>query len=316
MLLYDGDRVESIHHMVAERFAPHRLTVLSERQHLNGRFHCLHEGQLSLYELGYGAEVQVVPGELPDFYNIQLPVSGAGLVTVDGAALPVGPWLAGPGQRLAMTWDGAARNRILILPARMVEQALRARLEESPGALPRFEPVLDERNPAVAAWLELALSFQEFVTSLLGSRSPLGLGHFERLLVDALVDAQPSSWSAPAPDHGLAVAPAALRRAVAFCEEHAHEVVSVADIAAAARVSQQSLRVAFRSHLNTTPLAFLRRVRLDLVHRDLRTVADGREGGTVTDIAIRWGFTHLGRFSAQYRQAYGELPSATLRSAL
>ncbi|MER5635689.1 AraC family transcriptional regulator [Kitasatospora sp. NPDC002227] len=314
MLLYDGDRAESLHNVVAERFAPHRLTVLSE-QRLNGRFRSLHEGRLSLYELGYGAEVQVTPGELPDFYNIQVPVSGSGVVTLDGAVLPPGPWLAGPGQRISMTWDGAALNRILIIPARLVEPAVQARSDKPPGSLPRFAPALDSRNPAVATWLELVLRFQEFVASPLGRRSPLGLGHFERLLVDTLVDAQPSSWCAQALAHGLAAAPSALRRAVAFCEEHAHEAVSVADIAAAARVSPQSLRAAFRAHLDTTPLAFLRRVRLDLAHHDLRSVAQGRASGTVTDIAVRWGFTHLGRFSAHYRDTYGESPSATLRSA-
>ena len=33
---------------------------------------------------------------------------------------------------------------------------------------------------------------------------------------------------------------------------------------------------------------------------------------TVTAIALRWGFTHLARFSGQYRARFGELPSQTL----
>jgi transcriptional regulator GlxA family with amidase domain len=34
---------------------------------------------------------------------------------------------------------------------------------------------------------------------------------------------------------------------------------------------------------------------------------------TVSDAAGRCGFLHLGRFSVQYREKFGETPSATLR---
>jgi transcriptional regulator GlxA family with amidase domain len=34
-------------------------------------------------------------------------------------------------------------------------------------------------------------------------------------------------------------------------------------------------------------------------------------GETVADIAMSWGFWHLGRFSATYRSMFAELPSTT-----
>ena len=37
------------------------------------------------------------------------------------------------------------------------------------------------------------------------------------------------------------------------------------------------------------------------------------DGVNVTDVAQRWGFTHLGNFSVVYRQEFGESPSQTLR---
>ncbi|WP_307806564.1 AraC family transcriptional regulator [Streptomyces sp. FH025] len=314
MLLYGGDSVEQLHRAVSERFAPHQLTVLGD-QRLNARFSCIHEGAVSLYELGYGADVRVHPGELPDFYNIQLPVSGTGTVTVNGAPLPPEPSVIGPGASVSMTWNAAAFNRILVIPSRSLELDLEARLGDSPGTPPRFNPVLDSRNPAVRAWLELARAFHDFAVSPLAPRSPLALGHFERLLIDGLLDAQPHTRSDALSGRGPTPLSTAVRRAAAFCEEHAHEAISVADIARGARVSLHSLRAGFRGQLNTTPLAFLRRVRLDNAHRDLLAVAEGRSSDTVTDIACRWGFTHLGRFSAHYREAYGRPPSETLRRA-
>ena len=45
-------------------------------------------------------------------------------------------------------------------------------------------------------------------------------------------------------------------------------------------------------------MAYLRRVRLDRAHRDLQAANPAVD--TVTAIAVRWGFTHAGRFSVAY----------------
>jgi len=109
------------------------------------------------------------------------------------------------------------------------------------------------------------------------------------------------------------VAPAAVRRAVAFIDEHADRDISATDIAAAAHVTVRAVQLAFRRHLDTTPSAYLRRVRLDRAHQQLCAANPG-DGVTVTEIATRWGFASPSRFAASYNAAYGVLPSRTLRS--
>lgn len=105
--------------------------------------------------------------------------------------------------------------------------------------------------------------------------------------------------------------PATVRRAVAFIEADPAREVPLAGMAAAAHVTPRALQYAFARHLQTTPMAYLRRVRLDAAHRDLQG-ADPRGGDTVTSIAARWGFAHPGRFAVAYRDAYGRSPSRTL----
>jgi AraC-like DNA-binding protein len=69
----------------------------------------------------------------------------------------------------------------------------------------------------------------------------------------------------------------------------------------------------FRRHLDTTPLAYLRGVRMECARRDLQGAEPG-DGVSVATLAAKWGFTHLGRFAVDYRRRFGTYPSQTLRS--
>jgi transcriptional regulator GlxA family with amidase domain len=108
-------------------------------------------------------------------------------------------------------------------------------------------------------------------------------------------------------------APSAVRRAVSFIELNAHLPIDVEDIARESRMSIRALQYAFQRHLSTSPVAYLRRARLDGAHRDL-VRADPTQGATVLAIALDWGFAHPGRFATYYREAYGVSPKQTLDS--
>jgi AraC-like DNA-binding protein len=106
--------------------------------------------------------------------------------------------------------------------------------------------------------------------------------------------------------------PAAVRRAVAYIDAHADADVSLAEVAAAAHVSIRSLQLAFRRHLDTTPMGYLRAVRLARARHELSAAQPG-DGASVARIALRWGFANQGRFGQWYQQEYGETPGTTLR---
>ena len=65
------------------------------------------------------------------------------------------------------------------------------------------------------------------------------------------------------------VEPAAVRRALAFIDAHAGESIGLAQIAAAARVGPRGLQLAFRRHRDTTPLEYVRTVRMEGARADL-----------------------------------------------
>ena len=65
------------------------------------------------------------------------------------------------------------------------------------------------------------------------------------------------------------------------------------------------------THHGVSPMQYVKRLRLKAVRRSL-SFADPQTT-TVGHVAVDFGFRQLGRFSAQYRDAFGEFPSVTLR---
>ncbi|AZS44166.1 helix-turn-helix transcriptional regulator [Microbacterium oleivorans] len=129
--------------------------------------------------------------------------------------------------------------------------------------------------------------------------------------VDAVFAATVSTFGIEAETADAVGGSAAVARATDFVDDHLGEPLSVADIAAAARLSVRGLQSAFQRTLGVTPASYVRTARLAAVHRDLQK-ADA-DGTTVAEIARRWGFAHLPRFAQHYRTEFGELPHETLR---
>lgn len=107
------------------------------------------------------------------------------------------------------------------------------------------------------------------------------------------------------------VVPRHVKRAEDYMRANASEVITLETLAQAAGCSIRSLNQGFQQFRDTTPMRFLRQLRLEGAHAELsrESTASG-----ITEIALRWGFGHLGRFSSEYRRHFGELPSATARS--
>jgi AraC-like DNA-binding protein len=106
-------------------------------------------------------------------------------------------------------------------------------------------------------------------------------------------------------------ASAALQRAEEFLAAHMQEAVSLPEVAAAAGVSIRTITRAFRKKHGVGPIGFLRRLRLQATRRALLAAEPGLD--SITNVALRYGFVHLGRFAGEYRKAFGEPPSETLR---
>jgi AraC-like DNA-binding protein len=107
------------------------------------------------------------------------------------------------------------------------------------------------------------------------------------------------------------IAPGHVKRVEEYIRAHAHEPLTIADLASYAGVSASALYAGFRDFRNTSPIAYLRNERLQHAYDELLRTPLGKS--TVADIASRWGFSHLSHFATHYKKKFGELPSDTLR---
>ena len=101
-----------------------------------------------------------------------------------------------------------------------------------------------------------------------------------------------------------------VRNALMFVES-CQECVTVLELAAATGVSQRTIEYAFKDQLGMTPSAYLRLYRLNAAHRELADT--NPDNNTVTKTALKWGFSHQGRFSLAHRNLFGETPFDVLK---
>jgi AraC-like DNA-binding protein len=132
------------------------------------------------------------------------------------------------------------------------------------------------------------------------------------LIMAGLLSSQPSNYFKELTRPRGVPGPRAIRTAVALIEDEPARITTVADIAKAVGLSVRALENGFRRHVGTSPMAYLRDVRLARAHGEL--VIGDPDLTTATDVASNWGFWHYGRFAAAYRRRYGCTPSETLRA--
>lgn len=154
----------------------------------------------------------------------------------------------------------------------------------------------------------------EFVVDLMcgpdsGYATPVISARLEEATVLAMLSGLPHSFTDVLAEQEGGIVPGSVRRVELYIHAHAGEDLGIQDIADAVGYSVRSIQLAFRRFRNTTPMAYLRRVRLECVYEEL---LNAQPATTIANVASNWRFPHHGRFSAEFRRMYGESPSDVL----
>ncbi|MGQ4615841.1 AraC-like ligand-binding domain-containing protein [Nocardia sp. R7R-8] len=292
-----------------------RMSALGTGVALDAHFHGLRLSCGGLYYLDYGTDVRIDPRQCDDFYMIQVPLAGRTLVSSGSetfVSTPERAFVLQPGRQMSLEVEGVNRNLLLRLDRVSIHHVLRKKLGREPAAPILFDPQMDLTTPGNKSFRGLLSLFVEAVDAA-AEPSTIAVREFEGLLISQLILGQPNNYRDELDRKPRATVARPIARAVELIEAHAHEPLTVDDIAYAVGIGPRALQDGFRRYYNTTPTAYLREIRLHRVRTELLQ-ADPTVT-TVTDVAVRWGFLHLGRFSAAYSRRFGETPSQTLRLA-
>ena len=102
-----------------------------------------------------------------------------------------------------------------------------------------------------------------------------------------------------------------IRAAMAFMHDRASEGLSVVEMGRALGTSRRTLELSFQKYVGIPPKRYLNMLRLSRCREEL--LAGNPADTSVSEIAGRRGFWHMGQFGRDYRRLFAELPSETLR---
>ena len=217
-----------------------------------------------------------------------------------------------PEGRAALQWEANTEILLLKVDRCAVEDAFSDAVGREVTSQLDFTPLMPTGTAQTRSWIDMLTLFAEHFFHPDGLLTqPLVALPFVDSLVRGLLLATEHSHRDDLAGNGLSVAPRAIRAAVDVIEAEAHLPLTLTSIAARSQVSVRSLQQGFQRHLGTSPMSYLRAVRLRRAHRAL--LESDPSTVTVASVAYQWGFTNLGRFAAAHAARYSESPAKTLR---
>lgn len=302
---------------VAQIYCPHELRIVNrDVRRVDTCMSHVSFGGVSINRLRYGPTVHIDAGCLNRFFLVMMPITGNAEVCCGDKRVASSRSVAvvvSPTEPLYQTIH-AQTDQIMI----QVDRELLERTCAQHVGHGLRHPVCFRADLAMH---EAGASWSALVSYLLAELdreaphldSPLVRGQLEHLAMATLLYSQPNNYSEELKKPARPIAPAHVKRVEAYIEANAEQPLTVARLAAHAGVSTSALYAGFREFRNASPMAYLRSVRLKRARDTLLEATPATT--TVTDVAMRWGFRHLGRFTSHYKKHFGELPCNTLRKS-
>ncbi|MEV4639048.1 AraC family transcriptional regulator [Actinoplanes sp. NPDC049548] len=284
--------------------------IVDRSQSLDAHFDVVRAGPVTIGVGRFGADLDVSMRGI-DAFHVNVPSSGwlrRHQDRADPVVVPPGDAvLYQPGERVHDRWSGDCSALSIKIEAAALRAQLAGMLDAPVTSPLRLGSRLEVAQGPGLTWLRL-------VRLLAGdARDPRGLVHHP-LVRDRLVEMMLAGLVMSTshrhredldrpPRRVTATGP--VRRVVDAIRSHPESPYTLGTLADIAGVGRRTLQAAFQRQVGTSPMRYLRDVRLARAHADLC----GESPATVASVAYTWGFTHLGRFAALYRARYGTVPS-------
>ncbi len=249
-----------------------------------------------------------------DSYYLFMPTSGSGTFQLKNCELrtsTIGAFIANPGTHFDLKLEPDSPHLFLRISPKLVEHQISRALARTPTDPVQFDCSFDLSNAYSWRWhTAVQLLHEELYAQDSLSHNPLRISALEEYLVATLLLLQSSNYSTCLQPVGIERSSRTLRLAIKYMQENLDQDITLEEIASNIGISPRSIQKAFREELHSSPMTYLRDLRLDRIQLEILSSPDKMiKIGTV---ARKWGMNHYGRFAKAYKDRYGESPSETL----
>lgn len=312
--LFETDSLEQARQITSRIWHPHRSELISGQHAFHSRVNFVRMGSAAVsYVDARGAVRMTILASKYHPYTLLFPLRGTTTIATSQWQIAAVPNRLCP-LPVEDDYDLLTSEHTEALIVHIPKPALHDRLAvllRRPVLQPiAFHPSFPASHSAFAR-LEALIGYlsDEVDRMRVGEPLSLYLRQVEELLLTMILLTIPHRYSEELQSGSNTAAPWHVRRVEDYIVANLDSTLSMAHFARIAGVSSRTLHEGFRLHRGYTPMQFLRTQRLGAARRDIENASPDR---TITEVAIQWGFTHLGRFSQSYAAAFGEKPSDTL----
>jgi AraC-like DNA-binding protein len=314
---YRTDDLDAARAHIGALFVPHRLDVVGRNQVLDVCISCARIEGLALVYHRHGASVRVRPPLLRDFFLLQIPIRGEAKVKIGREEIYCNPsqaFMISPNLEADMSFGQECEQLIVRIGKSDLERQLERQMGRHIVAPLQFAPSV----PLTTAGANDIIDLLRFMTASLMekngiSSSAIARSHMVSLLMSGLLTCLDHNYREELiGGRERCTKPAYVAKAQEYMKQNIGQPIGPADVAAAVRVSTRELFLGFKSYLNTTPMRYLKALRLDMVHDTLTNLEPHRV--SITTVAMDYGFHHLGHFCAAYKERFGEQPRETVHN--
>ncbi|MEV6844440.1 AraC family transcriptional regulator [Actinoplanes sp. NPDC051411] len=306
--------------VLGRHFYSNFVDVLEPSRHLDTQLRVTKLGPVTIGDVRFGTDLKLRLDEL-GAYHVDVLLSGRlewqqgrdePRVATDTSAAVFQP----VGDTVLHRWTGDCRLLAIKIDRQALEVQLAHMLDAQVGSPILLGPQLDQSQGPGRTWTNMVrvLAADAFGGNSGLTQNPILAEPLQEMLLRGLLLASDHPYrDRLATTGGPYPAPRAVRQAIDVLHSHPEQPITIAKLADLTCVSERALQAGFQRYVGISPTNYLRQVRLDRAHQELRQ-ADPHHT-TVADVAHRWGFAHLGRFAGSYRERYGVTPSETLNAS-
>lgn len=314
--VYQSTSLEEIRRLTSEKFQNHRIELANLRDSVRATHNSVQLNNISIHAIQYEMECQIRCDPLEQFYLVVLPLNGSIRMLAGNSdkKCDVNSGVIIPNDlRFQLYWERDATAVVLRIEKQRLELQLASYLGFAVERRVRFDPWIDTQNGAGAFLRAILLVMAEQLDrNPWASLEPILSNEFAETLMATLLYSNFHNYRHLVNAGGNFAIPTLITKAMSYIRMHIKDSIQISDIAKATGVSPRALQSAFQKHFKMSPMHFVRAMRLAEVRREL-TDSEKSDSSTITQIAQKWGFNHLGRFSAYYRQTYNESPSDSMK---